>query len=205
MLADPPNFISVYRIATRIIYKYCWKNRLNLLKTTEQHDNYFILNSLPHDKDNESSMVFKKLKREASQAKLILSDREEILEIIKIFFDAGKTKNLAPLAAIQLNDMRFSSYSDVPPFDLKDYATTIALQELRFVSISDYEYEILNPRIDLFENSAVVTFQLRQTGMIVDNYSFRGQHISMLSRATFVLIKSTKWKIVHVHLSKISE
>ena len=44
-------------------------------------------------------MVFKKLKREASQAKLILSDREEILEIMKIFFDAGKTKNLAPLAA----------------------------------------------------------------------------------------------------------
>ena len=156
-------------------------------------------------KNNEFGMAFKKLKREASQTKLILSDREEILEIIKIFFDAGKTKNLAPLAAIQLNDMRFSSYSDVPPFDLKDYATTIALQELRFVSISDYEYEIINPRIDLFENSAVVTFQLRQTGMIVDNYSFRGQHISMLSRTTFVLIKSNKWKIVHVHLSKISD
>jgi len=150
-------------------------------------------------------MVFKKLKREASQAKLILSDREEILEIMKIFFDAGKTKNLAPLAAIQLNDTRFSSYSDIPPFDLKDYATTIALQELRFVSISDYEYEMMNPKIDFFENSAVVTFQLKQTGMIVDNYSFRGQHVSMLSRATFVLIKSAKWKIVHIHLSKISD
>ena len=156
-------------------------------------------------KNTEINPVFKKLKHEASQAKLILSDREEILEIIKIFFDVGKTKNVAPLAAIQLNDVRFSSYSDVPPFDLKDYATTIALQELRFVSISDYEYEILHPRIDIFENSAIVTFQLRQTGMIVDNYSFRGQHISMLSRATFVLIKSNKWKIVHVHLSKISD
>lgn len=156
-------------------------------------------------KNIEIDVVFKKLKREASQAKLILSDREEILEIIKIFFDVGKTKNVAPLAAIQLNDVRFSSYSDVPPFDLKDFATTIALQELRFVSISDYEYEILYPKIDIFENSGVVTFQLKQTGMIVDNYSFRGQHISMLSRATFVLIKSNKWKIVHVHLSKISD
>jgi len=150
-------------------------------------------------------MVFQKLKRVVPQARLILSDREEILEIIKIFFDAGKTKNLAPLGTIQLDDIRFSSYSDIPPFDLKDYATTVALQELRFVSISDYEYEIISPKIDLFENNAVVTFQLRQTGMIVDNYSFRGQHISMLSRATFVLIKSTKWKIVHVHLSKISD
>jgi len=140
-----------------------------------------------------------------AQARTILSDTSEILEIIKVFFDAGKTKNLAPLRAIELDDPRFSSYSDVPPFELKDYATTIALQQLRFVSISDYEYEIKNPRVDIFGNSAVVTFQLKQTGVIVDNYSFRGQHLSMESRVTFVLIKSPKWKIVHIHMSKIPD
>jgi hypothetical protein len=134
-----------------------------------------------------------------------LSDTSEILEIIEHFFEVGKTKNLAPLRAIQLNDTRFSSYSDVPPLDLKDYATTIALQELRFVSISDYDYEIKNPRVDVFGDSAVVTFQIKQTGMLVDNYSFRGQHMSMESRGTFVLVKSPKWKIVHVHLTKISD
>src|SRR5438309_9802421 len=97
--------------------------------------------------NNDFSMVFQKLKRVVPQARLILSDREEILEIIKIFFDAGKTKNLAPLATIQLDDIRFSSYSDIPPFDLKDYATTVALQELRFVSISDYEYRSEERRV----------------------------------------------------------
>jgi hypothetical protein len=134
-----------------------------------------------------------------------LSDTSEILEIIEHFFEVGKTKNLAPLRAIQLNDTRFSSYSDVPPLDLKDYATTIALQELRFVSISDYDYEIKNPRVDVFGDSAVVTFQIKQTGMLVDNYSFRGQHMSMESRGTFVLVIFPKWKIVHVHLTKISD
>jgi len=134
-----------------------------------------------------------------------LSDTSEILEIIEHFFEVGKTKNLAPLRAIQLNDTRFSSYSDVPPLDLKDYATTIALQELRFVSISDYDYEIKNPRVDVFGDSAVVTFQIKQTGMLVDNYSFRGQHMSMESRGTFVLVKFPKWKIVHIHLTKISD
>ncbi len=147
---------------------------------------------------------FIRLKREFPQAISILSDKDEIIEIIGIFFNAGKTKNLAPLGAIQLNDSRFSSYSDVPPLDLKDYATTFALQQLRFVSISDYEYEIKNNRVDLFDNCAVVTFVVKQTGMIVDNYSFRGQHMSMESRGTFVLMKSPKWKIVHIHLSKIS-
>lgn len=134
-----------------------------------------------------------------------MSDTSEILEIIEHFFEVGKTKNLAPLRAIQLNDTRFSSYSDVPPLNLKDYATTIALQELRFVSISDYDYEIKNPRVDVFGDSAVVTFQIKQTGMLVDNYSFRGQHMSMESRGTFVLVKFPKWKIVHVHLTKISD
>lgn len=133
-----------------------------------------------------------------------MGDKDEIQDIITTFFNAGKTKNLAPLSVIQLDDSRFSSYSDVPPLDLKDFATTIALQQLRFVSVSDYAYEIKNPRIDVFDNCAVVTFTVAQTGMVVDNYSFRGQHLSMESRGTFVLVKNQKWKIVHVHLSKIS-
>lgn len=133
-----------------------------------------------------------------------MSDRDDVLDILTTFFNAGKTKNLAPLSVIQLDDSRFSSYSDVPPLDLKDYATTIALQQLRFVSISDYDFEIKNARVDLFENFAIATFTIKQTGMVVDNYSFRGQHHSMESRGTFVLVKSTKWKIIHLHLSEIS-
>ena len=134
-----------------------------------------------------------------------MSDKEEILDILTTFFNAGKTKNVAPLSVIQLNDPRFSAYSDVPPFDLKDFATTTALEQLRFVSISDYDFELGNIRVDLFETFAVVTFTVKQSGMIVDNYSFRGQHFTMNSRATFVFIKYSKWKIVHIHLTKISD
>lgn len=134
-----------------------------------------------------------------------MSDKEEILDVIMTFFTAGMTKNVAPLSVIQLDDPRFSSYSDVPPFDLKDFATTTALEQLRFVSISDYDFELKNTRVDLFETFAVATFTVKQSGMIVDNYSFRGQHLAMESRATFVFIKNTKWKIVHIHLTKISD
>lgn len=134
-----------------------------------------------------------------------MSDKEDIIDVVTTFFDAGKTKNVAPLSVIQLNDPRFSAYSDVPPFDLKDFATTTALEQLRFVSISDYEYELKNVRVDLFDNCAVVTFSVKQTGMVVDNYSFRGEHLSMESRATFVMVKFAKWKIVHLHMTKISD
>jgi len=91
-----------------------------------------------------------------------LSENEEIIKVIEKFFDVGKNKNLIPLREIQLNDSRFSSFSDVPPFDLKDFATTLVLEELRFVSISDYDYhqtllfDHMNPIITTSDLSIVL-------------------------------------------------
>jgi hypothetical protein len=133
-----------------------------------------------------------------------LSDREEIISIIEMFFEIGKTKDLEPLRTIQLDEPSFSSFSDIPPYDLKDYKTTVALEELRFVSISDYNYEIKNPKISIFGDVAVVAFELTQKGMLVDNKAFTGEHISIDGRATFVLVKKPSWKIAHIHLSKIN-
>ena len=133
-----------------------------------------------------------------------MSDTGEIIGVIERFFEVGKTKDLTPLKEIQLNDPNFSSFSDVPPYDLKDYATTIALEELRFVSISDYSYEIKNPKISVFGESAVVAFELMQKGMLVDTKTYTGEHIIINGRATFVLVKKPTWKIAHIHLSKIS-
>ena len=132
-----------------------------------------------------------------------MPDREEIIRIIQVFFETGKTKNLAVLKEIQLDNPDFSSFSDVPPYDLKDFATTMALEELRFVSISDYSYEIIKPKISVFDNSAVVAFELLQKGMLVDNKAYTGEHITIKGRGTFVLIKKETWKIIHIHLSKI--
>ena len=131
-----------------------------------------------------------------------MSDREEVLGIIEKFFEIGKTKNLEVLKEIQVNDSAFSSFSDVPPYDLKDYSTTIALEELRFVSISDYNYTINNAKLSEFGDTAVVALELVQKGMLVDNKAFTGEHITIPGRATFVLIKKPTWKIVHLHLSK---
>ncbi len=135
---------------------------------------------------------------------MTMSENEQVINVIEKFFQVGKTKNLAVLREIQLDDTRFSSFSDVPPHDLKDFATTIVLEELRFVSISDYDYQIKNPKISVFDNTAIVAFELLQKGMAVDNKSFTGKIITIEGRATFVLIKDSSWKIAHIHLSKIN-
>jgi len=135
---------------------------------------------------------------------VILADQEQIVKVIQTFFETGKTKDFSVLGNIQVNSPEFSSFSDVPPYSLKGYAESIALEELRFASISDYDYEIKNAKISIFGSTGIVTFVLNQKGLLVDNKAFTGQHITINGRATFVLIKEDAWKIIHYHLDKIS-
>lgn len=134
---------------------------------------------------------------------VVLSDNEEIINVIETLFQAGITKDLSVLKEIHLNDSKFSSFSDLPPYDLKDYQNTIELEELKFVSISDYSYEIKNPKISIFGDTAIVAMELIQKGMLVDTKAYTGEHMMITGRATFVLVKQPTWKIAHIHLSKI--
>ncbi len=133
-----------------------------------------------------------------------MSENEEIIKIIETLFESGITKDFTHLKGIHLDDSKFSSFSDLPPYDMKDIKTTLELEELRFISISDYSYQITKPKISIFGDTAVVAFELNQKGMLVDNKAFTGEHISIEGRATFVLVKLPTWKIVHIHLSRIN-
>jgi len=144
------------------------------------------------------------LKPTKVQKRVILYDQKEIVEVIQTFFETGKTKDFSVLGNIQLNSPEFSSFSDVPPYGLKGYSESIALEELRFSSISDYDYEIKYVKISIFGSIGIITFVLNLKGMLVDNKAFTGQHITINGRATFVLIKEDRWKIIHFHLDKIS-
>ncbi len=133
-----------------------------------------------------------------------MSENEEIIKVIETYFESGKTKDFSHLKEIHLDDSKFSSFSDLPPYDIKDFKTTIELEELKFISISDYDYEVKKTKISVYGDTAVVALELNQKGMLVDNKAFTGEHISVDGRATFVLVKLPTWKIVHIHLSKIN-
>ena len=133
-----------------------------------------------------------------------MSDNEEIIKVIETLFQAGVTKDLSKLKDIHLDDPKFSSFSDLPPYDLKDYQNTIELEELKFISITDYSYEIKNPKISVFGDTAVIALELIQKGMLVDTKAYTGEQMSIDGRATFVMVKQPTWKIAHIHLSKIN-
>ena len=133
-----------------------------------------------------------------------MADNEEIIKVIQTFFEAGRTKNFSALRNIQFDSKEFSSFSDIPPYGLKDYSESIALEELRFSSITDYNYEMKNEKTSIFGNIGIVTFVIKQSGMLVDSQTYTGKYITIDGRATFVLIKEDTWKIIHYHLDKIS-
>ena len=133
-----------------------------------------------------------------------MSENEEIIKVIERFFEAGKTKDFTHLKEIHLDDAKFSSFSDLPPYDLKDIQTTLELEQLKFISITDYDYQITKPKISVYGDAAVVAFELNQKGMLVDTKAYTGEHMSIDGRATFVLVKHPTWKIAHIHLSKIT-
>jgi ketosteroid isomerase-like protein len=130
-----------------------------------------------------------------------LSENEEIIKVIETLFEAGRTKDFSHLKEIHLDDSKFSSFSDLPPYDLKDLKTTMELEQLKFISITDYDYKIKNPKISVFGDAAVVAFEITQKGMLVDTKAYTGEHMSIDGRATFVLVKYPTWKIAHIHLN----
>lgn len=145
------------------------------------------------------------LKQRSEKENICMGQSGEIINVIEEYFRAGITKDMSRLRDIQLDDLRFSSFSDLPPYDIKGYKETIELEELKFVSISDYAYKVKNPKISIYDDKmAIVATELIQTGMIVNNKAFTGEHMTICGRATFVLIKKEVWKIVHIHLSKIN-
>lgn len=131
-----------------------------------------------------------------------MGDSEDVMRVVEALFEAGVTKDASALPGLHLDDPRFSSFGDLPPYDLKDYKSTLLLEELRYASISDYTYDITDSKVSVFGDVAVAALRVVQKGMLVDNKAFTGKHVTMGGRATFVLVRQDGWRIAHIHISR---
>jgi SnoaL-like domain len=131
-------------------------------------------------------------------------DSAKIRDLIYKYFELAKTKEIEKIE--EFLDPRFSKFGDSPPYDLRDFERALMLEQLQFASLSDYDFKIENLKTEVIGDAAVTTFVLQVTGMLVDDYSFRGTTIDNKSRATIILQKdkNSRWKMVHQHLSKVA-
>lgn len=131
------------------------------------------------------------------------SDAITISEIIYKYFQLAKNKEIESIS--DFFDNKFTKFGDSPPYDRRELERALMLEQLQFASISDYDFKIEDLKIDVVNETAVATFALQSTGMIVDDYSFRGTTINNKSRITIVFRKDKKgmWKMLHQHFSKV--
>lgn len=132
------------------------------------------------------------------------TDSAKIRDLIYKYFHLAKSKEIEKIE--EFLDTSFTKFGDSPPYDRRDFERALMLEQLQFASLSDYDFKIEDLKTEVMGDAAVATFVIQVTGMIVDDYSFRGTAIDNKARATVVLRKDKKgqWKMVHQHLSKLA-
>jgi ketosteroid isomerase-like protein len=142
-------------------------------------------------------------------AKRVLTKGRDSPESVKVrdfiykYFQLAQSKEIEKIE--EFFDPRFTKFGDSPPYDRRDFGRALMLEQLHFASLSDYDFKIENLNIEVMSNVALATFLLEVTGMIIDDYSFRGTSVNNTSRVTIVLQtdKNDQWKMVHQHLSNL--
>jgi ketosteroid isomerase-like protein len=131
-------------------------------------------------------------------------DSAKIRDMIYKYFQLAKTKEIEKIE--EFLDQSFTKFGDSPPYDRRDFERALMLEQLQFASLSDYDFKIEDLKTEVLGDVGVATLVLQVTGMIVDDYSFRGTAIDNKSRVTIVLQKDKKgqWKMIHQHLSKLA-
>jgi len=91
----------------------------------------------------------------------------------------------------------YTKFDDWPPFERQD-STALNREAEALKVLKEYDYEIANWKIDIFDDAALVSFIIHYHGMI------RDMKFNIRSRVTAFLLKRGKdWKIVHEHWSRI--
>ena len=131
------------------------------------------------------------------------TDSINIKDFIYRYFQLAKTKEIEKIE--EFLDPRFTKFGDSPPYDRRDFGRALMLEQLHFASLSDYDFKIENLNTEVIGDIAIATFLLEVTGILIDDYSFRGTSVNNRSRATIILQKDKKgqWRMVHQHLSNL--
>ncbi|MGA7861032.1 MAG: nuclear transport factor 2 family protein [Thermoplasmata archaeon] len=133
-------------------------------------------------------------------------DRNDVEALIRAFFDAGKSKDLAALANFHGPRDQFTKFDENPPYTRQNSEEAFVYEQAAFANISDYNYSIDELRIDLFGDVAIATFYLTYSGMFVNDYSFEGSPVKSKTRVTMVLGRTAKgWRVAHEHLSRFPD
>jgi ketosteroid isomerase-like protein len=116
--------------------------------------------------------------------------------VVHDIFDSAKAKDFDRLEAFHLLGPKFTKFDDWEPLTRQDAQTAMKAERDAFSGVSDFNYNILDLKADVFGDVAIATF--------VADYSMKAGDtpIAAKARSTLVFVKDGgAWKIAHEHFS----
>jgi len=122
---------------------------------------------------------------------------EDLVKAVLTQRIAGIKNRDAKSIASLVDRESYTKFDDWPPLERQD-STALNREAEALKVLKEYDYEITDWRIDIFDDAALASFIIHYHGMIRD-VSF-----NIRSRVTaFLLKRGEDWKIVHEHWSRI--
>jgi uncharacterized protein (TIGR02246 family) len=106
-------------------------------------------------------------------------------------------KNRDPHTIRSLFSDEYTKFDDWPPVTRQDIVVALRNEFNAYHALTNYEYEVRDCRVTVFDDVALATFYLHYTG------SMRGKRFAVTSRVTVVLrTEEGAWKVIHEHYSR---
>jgi ketosteroid isomerase-like protein len=128
-----------------------------------------------------------------------------VIEVVLDCWDSVKEGDFGRLAS-HYDPERFTLFSEHPPHGLERGERALLIKRGLITQVSGIEVELDGIEANVFGDVAVVTYTVSYKGMLVYQYRFEGQLISVTAFCTTVLIRQRDgWKIVHEHFTRLPE
>ena len=133
------------------------------------------------------------------------TDELAIAEVIVDCWNAVKEGDFGRLAS-HYDPERFTLFSEHLPHGLEHGERALLIKRSLITQVSGIEVELEGIEVNVFDDVALVTYTVSYKGMLVYQYRFEGQLISVKAFCTTVLVRQQDgWKIVHEHFTRIPE
>lgn len=133
-----------------------------------------------------------------------MMEADKVVKTIKQSFELSRNGLADEL--LDLHDLSYTRFSDLPPFRLQSREEAVKLKLSLMTELIDFDYRMTEPSVSVLGDVAVAAFVMRYRGMAVNNYAFEGRMVDSTVRCSMVLKKvDGRWKIVHEHVSRVPE
>jgi len=98
-----------------------------------------------------------------------------------------------------VDEAHYTKFDDWPPFE-RQGLEALKREEEAYRVLRDFNYEISDWRIDVFNDAAIASFIIKYSGQI------RNRKFYIRSRVSAFMVKmGEEWKLIHEHWSRIPE